>query len=86
MADESGRAQPITLNTAIMLVTMIAGLAGTWSIMGERIANLVAVTHDLKARNDNISGRLFQVERENATLEVRLENLRETVGELRQRR
>ncbi len=54
--------------------------------MGERIANLVVTTQDLRKQNDSLTARLFQVEREAATLEVRMEALRENVSELRQRR
>lgn len=80
-----GRIPPLTLSTAIMIVTMFAGLAGTWAVMGERIQNHSEATRDLMARINAIDARLVAAERENATAEIRLENMREALNDLRDR-
>lgn len=80
-----GRIPPMNLSTVIVIVTMLAGLAGTWSVMGERIANLTEDAKEMRAHIHAVDSRLVSTEREFARMEERLENLRDSLNDLRQR-
>jgi hypothetical protein len=87
MADDSnGRLPALNLSTTIVIVTMLAGLAGTWSVMGERIQNLTTSQSIERAAISALDARMDAAEREAARAEIRLETLREDVTELQSRR
>lgn len=90
MPDGDFRGTSLNLGTIVTVVTMIAGLAGTWSVMGERIKVLSDIVRDQRADIVLISNRLTAVERVTDTLAYRAESngrsiddLRDDVNELR---
>jgi hypothetical protein len=73
----------INLSTLVVLATMLAGLAGTWSVMGERIQNNTDSLNAIRSHIVSLDARLVIAEREAATLAVRFENIREILIEMR---
>lgn len=73
----------VTPALLVQIVTIGAMFAGNWYLMGERIQNNTDATRELKAQVVAMDDRLDNIERTAATLEVRFENLRDVVTELR---
>jgi chromosome segregation ATPase len=73
----------ITPGMVIQLVTFTAMFAGSYYTMSERLDSGNQALRDLRTTVDRIDHRLDQVEREVATINVRVESVREAITELR---
>lgn len=73
----------LSMTAVIQITTIIVMFAGNWFIISERLeANRVAVV-ELREKTREIDQRMNALDRDLATLNVRIENMREIIAELR---
>jgi hypothetical protein len=86
MADGNGssiRGLKLDLVTIVQVGTIAAAFIGQWYVMNEQLGRSAADLAATMARVYSAEARLVTVERDQATAEVRFENLRDAVMELR---
>ena len=73
----------ISLGMVVQIVTITAFFAGGWYVMGERIENNTAATRDLRTQIAAFDVRIDAIDRSLATIEARVESMRDAMAELR---
>jgi hypothetical protein len=85
--DANGRSFLAGLGVNLPMIVQIASFAAViyaqWTVLGNEVSDLGERTEVLASRIDSLSGRVNVSEREQATMQVRYENLRDMVFELR---
>lgn len=83
MADPPGILGGISLSTIVQVGTLGAAIVASWATLGGRIGELERDVADLRKESQSSEALLSAVATRTSVLEIRYENLRDVVMELR---
>jgi hypothetical protein len=73
----------LSIETAILLATMLAGLAGQWAVMGAQINDLRVQIVDERADAREMRGTIYKLDNRLSVLESQYTYLKDAVLDLR---